>query len=215
MTKRLSLLLSLLLLCIAACVAPVTLPPKGAMPAGATWAGKWDTRWGPLELTQANAAVQGKYQYGSVRGTLTGTADGNYLEFDWREEEGGAGTGQGMFVMQADGKSFAGGWGVHDRTGSGSWDGTRVGDAPAATTPVTVPGAPAAAPQASPAAGAATPPAGGPSPAADGVATCAADRDCPGGTFCKASRCTAECSADSHCPASSRCDASVGRCVPR
>lgn len=192
------------------CVPPP--PPQAPMPAGATWAGKWDTTWGPLELTQDGTRVTGSYAYKGVRGTLTGSMDQNYLRLDWSESEGGAGSGKGLFVMGADGRSFSGSWGsgASDSSG-GSWNGTRIGDAPAIAAPAEAPAQPAS----SQAPAAATPAAAAPAAGSDGVATCGGDGDCPTSTHCKAGRCTAECSGDSHCGAEKRCDAERGRCVPR
>ncbi|MBK8998731.1 MAG: hypothetical protein IPM35_23665 [Myxococcales bacterium] len=197
-----------LALCAIDCVALTPLPPKAPMPAGATWTGKWDTTWGPLELTQSGTRVTGTYQYKSVQGSLTGTMDQNTLVIDWTEV-GGAGSGKGQFVMGADGRSFSGTWGTGaSATSGGNWTGTRVGEAPVmATSP-----APEAAPTGGAPAAQAASPAASPSPGADGVATCSSDGDCPNSTHCKAGRCTAECSTDSHC-SGRRCDGARGRCV--
>lgn len=187
-------------------------PAKAPMPAGATWGGKWDTTWGPLDLTQSGTRVTGSYSYKSVHGTLTGSMDQNYLQFDWNESEGGAGSGKGLFVMGADGRSFSGTWGqgASDSSG-GSWSGTRIGEAPAIATGT--PAQPASTPAPATTGGA---PAGVATAAtSDGVATCGRDENCPSSTYCKNGRCTAECTQDAQCSADKRCDGGRGRCVPR
>ncbi len=99
----------------------VTLPPKGPMPAGASWSGSWDTTYGKLTLAQTGDQVQGTYDgYGG--GKIAGRMVGNTLEFDW---EDGSGKGLGAFVMSADGASFEGAYGdAESRTSKGGWSGT-------------------------------------------------------------------------------------------
>jgi hypothetical protein len=127
-TRRVALvLLTVGLIFLSSC--GTSLPPKGPMPQGVAWTGAWDTTFGPLVLKQEGIRVVGVYKYGQagIVGALVGEADGNYVNFKWAEQEGGAGTGRGVFVMADDGGSFTGAWGTgDDDRGSGSWEGTRL-----------------------------------------------------------------------------------------
>ena len=127
-TRRLFVLLFTIGLVSLASCGP-SLPAKGPMPQGVAWTGVWDTTFGPLVLKQEGNRVVGVYKYGEagIVGAVVGETDGNYVNFKWAEQEGGAGTGHGLFVMAEDGNSFTGAWGTgEDDRGSGSWEGTRV-----------------------------------------------------------------------------------------
>jgi hypothetical protein len=106
----------------------VELPPRGPMPASASWTGTWYTDYGTVEMVQSGDSVAGRYYDLMIdrAGTLSGTIDGNYLEFSW----GGSWdlaveSGYGVFVMQGDGGSFVG-----QREAFGEftmrWNGSRV-----------------------------------------------------------------------------------------
>src|SRR5262249_31191283 len=62
--------------------------------------------------------------------TLRGPADGsNRLEIHWKEY--GNSTGNGVFVLSADGKTFRGTWGYGaSATDGGAWVGERISDRP-------------------------------------------------------------------------------------
>lgn len=128
--------------------ARASLPPKGPMPYGATWEGRWTTSFGPLDLIQGDVGVQGMdvggvYQYSAsgrtVQGALVGKMDGNYLALRWSENNG-ARSGYAVFVMSQDGRSFSGTWGNGDSfDNGGTWTGQRAqvssSVAPAASPP--------------------------------------------------------------------------------
>jgi len=106
--------------------------PMAAPVANANWNGTWNTSFGRLTMEhQGDGTVIGVYKYANggrdVVGALKGGPEGGALHFRWAESEGGAGTGRGVFYMNADGNSFTGTWGTgeSDTTG-GHWDGNRL-----------------------------------------------------------------------------------------
>lgn len=115
-------------------VAPPESPPSfsgAAAPAPVVdWSGRWETSWGPMELTQLGSTVTGTYAYdmpgAKVTGHLNGTVTDHSLDFAWDEPQG-AGSGHGRFVMSSDGASFKGTWGKGgSRTDGGEWTGNRM-----------------------------------------------------------------------------------------
>ncbi len=104
---------------------------RHAMPAGATWDGKWDTSFGPMILETKGAEVVGAYKYNlsgnEVIGVIQGTSKDNVIEFNWLEQKGGAGSGRGIFYMSNDGNAFEGTWGSGDNNkNGGGWRGHRM-----------------------------------------------------------------------------------------
>jgi hypothetical protein len=95
---------------------------KGAArPARAgNFTGTWATTFGPVILTQKGKEVSGTYYDGKA--TLRGTAEGNKMKFDYVE----AGeSGEGLFEMSADGKSFTGSYLAKGAAARVAWNGTR------------------------------------------------------------------------------------------
>lgn len=95
------------------------------MPPGASFSGDWETNWGPVVMKQEGSKVTGVYTYKGILGVIKGDVNGNTLDFNWAETKGGAGSGLGRFVMNADGGSFSGSWGSSDRSSGGEWSGTK------------------------------------------------------------------------------------------
>lgn len=102
-------------------------PERREMPLNASWEGQWQTTFGPLIIEYTDDGVVGVYQYGSVTGVFLGQMDGNLLAFKWAEQEGGAGTGYGVFAMSDSGTEFYGVWGYGESpTDGGEWTGSKV-----------------------------------------------------------------------------------------
>jgi hypothetical protein len=95
-----------------------------------SFAGKWQTDFGVMTLTQNGISVDGTYTWrnGRVKGTITD----NILRGTWTQNSSDLGndvtSGDFEFVLSSDGNSFAGKW----RYGSGGewqstpWNGTRT-----------------------------------------------------------------------------------------
>jgi hypothetical protein len=104
----------------------------GSPVANANWNGTWQTSFGRLAMEhQQDGTVIGVYKYVNagheVVGALKGPMEGGALKFKWAESEGGAGSGRGVFYMNADGNSFTGTWGAGESdTSGGHWDGNRI-----------------------------------------------------------------------------------------
>ena len=135
-----SLLLAILM--VAACgatearglVAP-TLPPEAYMPEGSTWAGKWHTSLGPLDIIRLSRSSG--YDFGGayervadgmlVTGVFTANAANNTVRLQWVEKRAGLLTsGKAIWRMNPDGTSFGGMWGKgNSATDGGHWEGRR------------------------------------------------------------------------------------------
>ena len=103
---------------------------NGTLQATATsfsWAGRWETNWGALTLTQSGTTVTGSYTHDG--GKITGTVSGTTLTGTWSEGPTFAGpndAGPLVFKLGADGKSFSGLWNYEGKTPDKSWNGTRA-----------------------------------------------------------------------------------------
>lgn len=96
----------------------------GLLLAEASFTGTWNTAWGPVEMKQTGARVEGTYG-GKFPGRLQGSVEGRKLSFEWIGDNGEQ--GKGVFVLSDDGTSFVGTWGsgASDSNG-GPWNGARV-----------------------------------------------------------------------------------------
>lgn len=97
-------------------------PPKADPPKAPTFAGTWDTTFGPMTLTEKDGKVSGHYQFGNQRSEISGTVKDRKLTFTYKEP---VASGSGEFELAADGQSFAGTWKQDDGRQSGRWTGTR------------------------------------------------------------------------------------------
>ncbi len=91
-----------------------------------SWAGKWDTDWGLMTLSQSGSTVSGAYTHDT--GIIHATASGKTLTGRWGEAptyKGPTDAGSISFTMSDDGRSFTGTW-TYDGGGGGGWVGTRV-----------------------------------------------------------------------------------------
>jgi hypothetical protein len=89
-----------------------------------SFTGRWNTNWGPMEMTQKAIQVMGHYT-GQFKGIIDGTASGRRLDFTWSQPDGEH--GRGHFVLSDDGNSFDGTWGMNNSdSDGGNWTGTRV-----------------------------------------------------------------------------------------
>jgi hypothetical protein len=138
----------------------IPLEASGRRAADSNWAGRWNTTFTSMILTQKGKTVEGHYDWHD--GHLTGTVRGNTLTGKWDEAPSRFGpddAGSFTFTMSPDGRSFAGKWrNEGDKSWRGDWSGscesgpcTRGSSAPAprqAPAPAPAPG-PAAVPIAS------------------------------------------------------------------
>ena len=112
-----------------------SLPPEAAMPPGATWAGKWQTSFGPMDIVQMNQGSEfdfgGAYMYQlngmTVNGLFGAKVQNNTIALQWIEKRGGQkAQGMALWRMLPDGQSFAGVWGNGDSASNGGrWEGRR------------------------------------------------------------------------------------------
>ena len=94
-------------------------------PAQGKFAGKWNTSYGPLTMTQDGNKVRGVYYDGTA--SLEGTVEKGCLTFTFVETMG---KGDGEFALSADGKSFTGKWRWEKDPNWHEWKGTFAGEAP-------------------------------------------------------------------------------------
>jgi hypothetical protein len=94
-----------------------------------TFAGRWITSFGPMELQQDGSAVHGAYRYQGVPGRIEGEMRGERFVFRYEDPTG---AGEGWFELvtpnqfrgeyRLDGSDHWGGW-LGDREGNGLWQG--------------------------------------------------------------------------------------------
>jgi hypothetical protein len=103
--------------------------PPTVEPAGAGWAGAWDTNWGVVMLQVSGNQVTGDYPHddGRLQGTIS--PDGMTLEGMWSEApsyQGPNDAGRFVFTLAPDGLSWTGSWGYGDGLDAGTWSATRT-----------------------------------------------------------------------------------------
>ncbi|MFN3927314.1 MAG: hypothetical protein ACK4QL_08320 [Pseudanabaenaceae cyanobacterium] len=91
-------------------------------------AGKWQTRWGLVTLTEdGQGGVKGKFEYqhidrGQVKGELSGKLNNQALEFNWRETyQQKQEQGRGIILFGESCKEFYG-----STNSLGGWQGRRI-----------------------------------------------------------------------------------------
>lgn len=89
-----------------------------------TFAGRWMTSFGPMELTEEGEAVRGTYWNQGVPCAIEGTRAGERLDFHYREP---AEAGEGWFELSRFGR-FAGQWRRDGHDDWYVWQGQRVWD---------------------------------------------------------------------------------------
>lgn len=97
-------------------------PPKADAPKAPTFAGDWETTFGPMTLTEKDGRVSGFYLMGSHKNEISGTVKDRKLTFTYKEA---VARGEGEFELAADGRSFAGKWRESADRQWGQWTGTR------------------------------------------------------------------------------------------
>lgn len=97
-------------------------------PAESTFAGTWETTYGPMTLTQEGNKVRGQYVMEGDKCSIEGTVEKNRLTFIYREPDV---EGEGWFELAEDGKSFAGKWREKEATEWSAWQGKRFLTPPA------------------------------------------------------------------------------------
>lgn len=106
------------------------LPLPGPVPPHVTFAGRWESNYGVMELTQHGETVEGTFEYRD--GRLRGTATGDLLVFQWEQpgnmtEARMAVHGRGWLRVAPDGASLGGLWGYDEaHQGGGRWTATRA-----------------------------------------------------------------------------------------
>src|SRR3954451_17653461 len=93
------------LVLLSAIVVVLAAAPAGAGAAN-TFAGTWDSDFGPLTL---DAGGSGSYQ-GSNPGTVTGHVTGNVDKGTWQQPGNPPRQGTFEFTLASDGRSFSGVW---------------------------------------------------------------------------------------------------------
>lgn len=88
----------------------------------AGFAGLWSTTYGPVRLRVRENLVDGVYLFSGSEGVLTGTLEGELLNFNWFEK---ISSGTGSFQLAGDGKSFSGEWTSQGSTEVHPWSGLR------------------------------------------------------------------------------------------
>lgn len=86
-----------------------------------SYAGRWFTSFGPMDLTQNGDRVEGSYTYAGNRCAIAGRVEGGRLSFTYHEP---AVTGEGWFEQRRHGK-FAGQWRPSGETRWFPWEGSR------------------------------------------------------------------------------------------
>lgn len=86
-----------------------------------TFAGRWDTSFGPMNLTVEGEVISGTYAAGSIEGKLEEVR----LVFRFTEADV---AGDGWFELATDGQSFAGQWHNDGVTSLSAWRGTRMAE---------------------------------------------------------------------------------------
>lgn len=97
-------------------------PPKAEPPKAPTFAGQWQTTFGPMTLTEKDGKVTGFYQMGNEKSEITGTVKDRKLTFTYKET---VATGEGEFELSADGFTFSGKWRQTGDQQWGLWKGSR------------------------------------------------------------------------------------------
>ncbi|MFM7182712.1 MAG: hypothetical protein ACKO2G_14775 [Verrucomicrobiales bacterium] len=90
----------------------------------ASFAGKWESTFGELSISEEAGNVTGSYQIANLLvGELQGKVSGATLTFTYAEGEI---TGEGQFSMAEDGRSFTGRWREKDKEDWQAWSGKRM-----------------------------------------------------------------------------------------
>jgi hypothetical protein len=89
-----------------------------------SFAGRWQTTFGPMELTQAGGRVHGSYFYMGTECLVEGEASDGRLVFAYQEPTV---RGEGWFALKRRGQAFAGQFRPEGSDRWGPWEGERVG----------------------------------------------------------------------------------------
>jgi hypothetical protein len=88
------------------------------------FAGKWQTTFGPMDLTQEGKRVRGTYLYLGSESSIEGELTGGRLVFTYREPTV---SGEGWFELARYGKAFQGAFRPETGDRWGPWHGERIG----------------------------------------------------------------------------------------
>jgi hypothetical protein len=109
----------LLAAALAGCAAPAAYekPQSRPLPAGVSFAGRWDSTWGKMILRQDGHKISGSFT-GYRDGGLTGTVEGDLFRFIWDQRQPRQ-HGHGFMQITPDGMHLEGRWGYLDDEGEG------------------------------------------------------------------------------------------------
>jgi hypothetical protein len=133
MTRTIALTVLVLSTLVLACGGGRARVSAGPMPTGGTFTGVWSSpQYGEMQMVQTGNAVVGEYHRDERSGRIQGTANGDLLRFEWREERElvqgrpTITTGRGYFrysIDEAGKHNILGEWGIDDsETGGGEWN---------------------------------------------------------------------------------------------
>ena len=102
------------------CASGYDRPRPRALPAGASFAGVWDSTWGKMQLAQEGKHVHGTFT-GYREGGLSGDLDGDIYRFVW-DQRVPRQHGHGFMQISPDGLHLEGRWGyLADDIENGRW----------------------------------------------------------------------------------------------
>lgn len=105
-------------------VAPVSAPAAtSSKSAVSSFAGRWTTTFGPMELRQDGAHVVGHYEMGGAKCFVEGREAQGKLTFRYREPTT---SGEGWFELADGGRAFTGRWRADGTEAWSQWSGTRA-----------------------------------------------------------------------------------------
>jgi hypothetical protein len=109
-----------LALAVAGCASGPERVKARALPAGVSFAGKWDSTWGVMVLLQEGQHVHGTFT-GYREGGVSGDLDGDIFRFVW-DQRVPRQHGHGFLQISPDGMHLEGRWGyLADDSDGGRW----------------------------------------------------------------------------------------------
>jgi RNA polymerase sigma factor (sigma-70 family) len=87
-----------------------------------SFAGDWETTFGPMTLALKGEVISGTYEMGNQQCQIAGRLESNRFKFEYREPNA---HGEGWFEISSDGKSFTGKWREIGDDNWHDWAGTR------------------------------------------------------------------------------------------
>lgn len=111
---------AVLALTLVSCAGSIKRPKPGPLPAGISFAGKWDSTWGRMVILQEGKHVHGTFT-GYREGGVSGDLDGDVWRFVW-DQRVPRQHGHGYMQISPDGLQLEGRWGYEkDDLEGGRW----------------------------------------------------------------------------------------------